>query len=719
LEKAMNNEQPWYQRARRWGQTNLTETDPLHDDLDFWRNHWKRTHVQGIIVNAGGIVAYYPTQFELQYRAAHLNDRDLLGDVVSAARQAGLAVLARMDSNRATSQFYKTHPDWFCINREGEPFQSGDRYVACVNGPYYKEYLPEIMREIIDQYHPDGFTDNSWAGAGRSTICYCEACQESFHDAVKRELPKTPDWKDPVYRQWIRWSFTCRLANWELNNRVTKEAGGSHCLWLGMLNANPVGTQGALVDLKSIGERSEIVMCDHQGRDALNGFEQNGLNGKLLHGLLGWEKQIPESMAMYVRGERAFRKASNPPEESRTWMIGGFAGGISPWWHHIGTSHEDRRQFDTAEPAMAFHVENEVYLYDRTPIANVGLVWSQDNTEFYGRDDRRERVALPWRGFTRALTRARIPYLPVHADHIARDAENLNVLILPHLGAMSDAQCDAIRDFVASGGNLIATGQSSRFDEWGEPRDDFGLSDVFGLHATDERHGPLAGSSGNWEGSEAHNYLRLGAAHRTDDVRHPLLSGFEKTEILPFGGTVEAVNPESDLTVVSTYIPAFPIYPPEFSWMRHPKTEIATVLTRPYRTGQRIVYFAADIDRCYARQHLPDHGDLLANAVRWAVHDRLPLTVEGPGYLDCHLFKQAHRLILHIVNLSGCTAWPGYVEEHISVGPIQVAIRLSAETLPASARLCVKGQAIDLVINRGWARFELASIGSHEMVVIE
>ena len=392
----INDNQPWYQRVRRWGQTNLTEIDPRTYDLDFWRAHWTRTRVQGIIVNAGGIVAYYPSRFDLQYRAAHLEDRNLFGEVVAEARKAGVAVLARMDSNRADARFYEAHPDWFCIDEKGTPFRTGDRYVACVNGPYYKEYLPDILREIIERYHPDGFTDNSWAGARRETICHCDACRRGFLAETGLGLPDTPDWDNPAYRQWIRWSLDCRLVTWELNNQVTKEAGGPRCLWLGMLNANPVGTQGALVDLRAIGERSEIIMCDHQGRDALNGFEQNGLNGKLLHGLTGWDKQIPESMAMYVRGERAFRKATNPPEEARVWMVAGFAGGISPWWHHIGAGHEDRRQFHTAEPVMRWHAENEPYLYGRTPVANAGLVWSQDNTEFYGRNDRRARVALPW-----------------------------------------------------------------------------------------------------------------------------------------------------------------------------------------------------------------------------------------------------------------------------------------------------------------------------------
>ncbi len=68
---------PWYRRTLRWAQTNITESDPERYDIAWWRQHWKRTQVQGVIINAGGIFAYYPSRFPLHHRAAFLGDRDL------------------------------------------------------------------------------------------------------------------------------------------------------------------------------------------------------------------------------------------------------------------------------------------------------------------------------------------------------------------------------------------------------------------------------------------------------------------------------------------------------------------------------------------------------------------------------------------------------------------------------------------------------------------
>ena len=59
---AQESSTPWYRHTYRWGQTNITEKDPVRYDIPWWREYWKRTEVQGVIINGGGIVAYYPEQ---------------------------------------------------------------------------------------------------------------------------------------------------------------------------------------------------------------------------------------------------------------------------------------------------------------------------------------------------------------------------------------------------------------------------------------------------------------------------------------------------------------------------------------------------------------------------------------------------------------------------------------------------------------------------------
>jgi hypothetical protein len=731
---------PWYRRAYLWGQTNITEKDPVRYDIAWWRQHWKRTQVQAVIVNAGGIVAYYPSRFPLHHRAEFLGSRDLFGELTKAAHDDGLFVMARMDSNRTAEDFFQAHPDWFARDGEGRPYRAADKYIACINSPYYDEYLPDVLREIVQRSHPDGFTDNSWAGMGRDNICFCANCDARFRAKTGRALPRRADWDDPAYRDWIMWNYARRLEVWELNNRVTREAGGPDCIWAGMNSGSVTAQARSFRDLKEICRRADIMMLDHQRRDDDTGFQQNGDTGKRVHGLLGWDKVAPESMAMYQSGPGYYRVASKPAAEARMWMIAGVAGGIQPWWHHVGAYHEDRRMYRTAEPVMRWWKNNERYLINRQPVATVGVLWSQRNTDFYGRDDAAERVDAPYTGVMHALVRARIPYVPIHADDIEQHRQALKLLILPNLGALSDAQAMSIRRFVEKGGSLFATGQSGLYNEWGDPRPDFALADLFGCHrigdtprlrARDATSGGAQSGGAFAPSPDSHTYLRLNPELRArvdgpragDEPapagsRHRVLRGFDETDILPFGGVLTPLALDAGGLVPLTFVPPFPTYPPETSWMRQPASDVpALILSR--HGAARVAYMPADIDRRYAREHLPDHATLLANVVRWAADDELPLVVEGPGLIDCHLYEQRGRMILHLVNLTSEATWRAPLNELIPVGPFIVKIRLAHQLTRRSASLLVAGMQRPVTLESGMAVIRIDSILDHEVLVIE
>ncbi len=713
---------PWHRRVLRWGQTNITEIDPTRYDIAWWRQYWKRTCTQGVIINAGGIVAYYPSKFPLHHQAEFLNGRDLYGELAAAAHADGLAVLARMDSNRAHADFHRAHPDWFAVDGDGQPYRAGELYVACINSPYYEEYLPGVLREIIERTRPEGFADNSWSGLDRNSICHCENCTRRFRAEASHDLPREKDWNSPVYRQWIQWNYARRLEIWDMNNRVTKAAGGPDCLWIGMNSGSVTSQCQSFRDFKGICRRAQIILLDHQARNNAEGFQANGQAGKLVHGLLGWDKLIPESMAMYQAGAPTFRLASKPEPEARMWLLDGIAGGLQPWWHHVGAYAEDRRMYHTAEPLLRWHQAHQSLLVNREPIVTVGVVWSQQNTDFYGRDNAGEVVDLPFRGMTNALVRARIPFLPVHIDQVEREQAKFSLLILPNIVGMSEEQCASIRKFVARGGGLMATGGTSRCDEWGDARHDFALSDLYGAHVV----------NGQRETTESlHTYLRLAPSGRAAldgpkaggepsiaGLRHPVLRGFEETDILPFGGRLDALRLDQRAQVLMTFVPPFPVYPPETAWMRQPRTDIPGLIVTDAASGGRVAFLPADLDRRFGRDNLPDHGNLLANLIRWTAKEDIPLVVEGRGLVDCHLYRQSDRIILHLVNLTSAGTWRAPVDELIPIGPLHVRIKMPPGLLPGKPRLLVSNEIVRLALRDRWATFEIKSVLDHEMVVL-
>jgi hypothetical protein len=370
---------------------------------------------------------------------------------------------------------------------------------------------------------------------------------------------------------------------------------------------------------------------------------------------------------------------------------------------------EDRRQFRTAEPVYRWHEANQKYLVDRRPIATIGVVWSQANTEWYGRDQAESRVLLPYRGIINALIRSRIPYLPVHIDHVGRE-DGLSLLILPNIGAMSDAQVEALKRHVSRGGALIATGETSLYDERGSRRNDFALADVLGVHAEDKKTRPVYG------GPADHSYLRISPDMGSGE-RHPILRGLEETNIVGFGGTIQKAQPAGGTNVPVTYIPDFPVYPPETSWMREPRTTIPAVVLR--QSGSRVAYLAADLDARFACDNLPDHLLLLQNIVRWAVSENIPLQVKGRGFVDCHLYEQPGRLILHLVNLTSAGTWRAPVDELIPIGPLEVTIRVRQGVRPQTAKLLVAGGPGSVTADGDWMAMRLPSILDHEVIVLE
>ncbi|MDR1161204.1 MAG: hypothetical protein LBK45_02585 [Tannerellaceae bacterium] len=243
---------------------------------------------------------------------------------------------------------------------------------------------------------------------------------------------------------------------------------------------------------------------------------------------------------------------------------------------------------------------------------SAGVIWSQRNTHFYGRDDAENNVNLPWQGIVQALIREGIPYQPLHVDDIDRDASRFSLLILPNYGSLSTQQAESIEGFVSNGGSVFATGETSLFDEEGWMRSDYALANLFKTHylaiaSTDKVYDP---------GRAYHTYLRL-----TDEY-HEILEGFELTDTLPFGGGLQALKTDAGVDVLATFIPEYPIYSPEMAWMREPDTDFPGLIAHTLPNGSRIAFMPAAIDRLFARFNLPDHGALLGNIIRWTYKTR-------------------------------------------------------------------------------------------------
>ena len=296
---------------------------------------------------------------------------------------------------------------------------------------------------------------------------------------------------------------------------------------------------------------------------------------------------------------------------------------------------------------------------------------------------------------------------------------------------MTDSQIASVKRFAEGDGGLLATGESSLYDEWGNRRSDYALGDLFGAHLENQHSGNSVAPLRKRAGETYHTYLRLtpelrrnfdgpqtGLEPQDSGDRHPVLKGFDETDILSFGGFLDPVKIDSSTEVLMTFIPPFPIYPPETAWMREPKTDIPGLILNTSSGGGRVAYLPADLDRQFGRYNLPDHGNLLANLIRWASKDNIPLAVECAGLVDCNMYQQKGRLILHLVNLTSAGTWRQPTDEYIPIGPVKVRVKLPEDVRGRSLQLLVSDQKISGKVEKGWVQFTIDSILDHEVVVV-
>jgi hypothetical protein len=288
------------------------------------------------------------------------------------------------------------------------------------------------------------------------------------------------------------------------------------------------------------------------------------------------------------------------------------------------------------------------------------------------------------------------------------DAEHLaafKTLILPNIAALSDAQGAQLREFVARGGGLIATSETSLHDEQGVKRKDFGLAGLFGVSFAGRTEGPMRNA-----------YLRLEHDAARD---HPLLAGLGDAPRIIHGVwrvevTANVAFPNPPLTL----IPSYPDLPMEKVFPRTPRTDIPQVFLREVGAG-RGVYFPWDIDRTFWEVLCGDHGRLMANAVRWATNEDPPVSVTGPGVLDVTAWQQQASLTVHLVNLTNPMMMKGPIREFLPVGEQRVRLRLPAGLKVRGVRLLVAGTTPVFREAAGTLEVTVPSILDHEVVAVD
>lgn len=689
----------WYWRAMRWLTMNLVQDDPGKFDPDFWLDYLKRAHVDAASWNSGGIIAFYPTQIPYHKRNEWLGDSDPLGYLIEGCRKMGLVVTARVDHHATYAETAKAHPEWISRDEKGtmQPhWAAPELYLTCTLGPYNEVFMTDVMREIVTMYRVDGFNHNRWAP---QRMCYCEWCRTAFRKASGLALPAKEDASAKGYAEYLVWRENRIFELWDGWNAAIRKVNPNAFVLPG------IGSERDKLNMSKVRARAKTLYLDYQGRRGLNAPWMAGKKGKEMTAVLGLN---PAGITFSVGHEEPHRWKDSVQSgaEIKMWVADGVANGLRPKMAKFAGTLHDERWLKPVEEFYTWLWQAEPYLRNEGyPLATVGFVYSQQTVRFYGEPKKRGHNEEDFsKGFYHAMIEARIPTDMVHEDLLEEsDLSRFRVLVLPGVACLSDKQCEVIRRFVQNGGSLVATFETSLFDEKGKPRANFGLSDVFGVKAAGPTQGPMQNS-----------YLRL-AKERS----HPVLAGFADARRLINGVYRVLVTPtttfaDQPLLLVAPY----PDLPMEEVYPRDLDKNVPELFLR--ETGKsRIAYVPFDLDRTFWEVLDADHGRLLANLVRWAAHGDIPVTVQGQGVLDVTVWRQKKSLAVHLVNLTNPMLMKGPVRELFPVGEQHVQLRLPDGVNPRQVKLLSAGVAPRTERNGNMLSVVVPRVELHEIIAID
>ena len=689
----------WFATMRRCGQINYNERDPLTMDTEAWGDYWASLKVDAVLLNGGGILAFYPTEVPYHRRSQFLGTRDLFGELVAAMKRRNIRAVARMDCNLAYEDALKAHPEWFERNQDGAPRPHAESpwlYATCMFSTYFTEQMSAIYREINQRYSIDGFFTNGWPSTGPLRVCYCENCRNLFAKLGGEPTAET-DISNPLYRNYYR-AYMDRIQEiWRLWDNIAREKN-SQSVYVGNLG----GGFDTVKDLKQLSSVAAWFNADHQGRAGETPIWNCAQQGRVAYSVMQG-RTITNVSGAYSNAQPVWRHVSKSPAELTLWMAQTTASGMVPWFHWLGGSPEDNRWREVGRSFFDWLAANEAHFRNRRTIADVAVLYPQRSVAFYSRpESKRPRYRGGptdyLQGLYYALLEGRFFFDLVHEGNL--DAANLtkyHALLLPNAAYLSEAQCEAIRQYVKDGGSLLATFESSRYSEWGEPRNDFQLADLFDAHVTSDVIGPHGNS-----------YARI-------EARHPVLEGFNGTALLP--GAENRVPISTAVPLTLSVVPAYPAFPPEMVYPRTPRTtEPAAVFQEKGKS--RIVYFAGDVDRTCWRSGNSDISQLLQNAIRWVRGPEPRVSINGEGLIEAFAWETEPGYALHLLNYTNPNMTHGAIRHTYTLGAQHVRFRVGKDRVVKSVRALRSAATLKFQQQAETVSFDLPDLADYELVAL-
>lgn len=661
---------------------------------------------------------YYDSKL-LKKRSPHV-PLDRMQKEIAEYKRLGIRILAVYPPT-LQGEVYETHLDWRRIATDTTTIPQVDMKkfghggMLCPLGPY-GDFFIDVLAEILEK-HPD-VDAFSFDGLHHGGACYCEHCRKNYKADTGKAIPKT-DLNDPEFRRYQVWADRKLEALVLKMQKRLKGMKPDVALVTWTTNAGRFGhflsvprNMPARMNLLFDAPDQELWLDEsNRGNSIVPAFG-------VAYAWAVTNHRVAFSEPYLMSHGNPYGKDSFPAHEIERRMMLCLTYGCQP---SIAVAQPPRMQ--TAMYAALDEVQKrKPWLTHKSPEPWAAVVMSDNTKTFYGRTSGKveERYLANVLGTFRACAEEHLPATVIEDWNLTpEELKKYAVLVLPNTACLDDRQLKAIDEYVRNGGGLVASLDASLFNEFGDPRPNFGLADAFGVDyrglpdataiAKEDLDVNFAKAIGPDYWEKRRNIFEARLVAKSFFLENEKLATYIGSDPVTFKGPAVRVKPRAGANVLGTI-------------GEHP-----AIVTRTHGNG-RVVYLPAGFDAGYYQYSYPYQRLIVKEAIAWAANGVAPpVRVEAPMCVHSTVMRQSkdgERLVVHLfnnVNTTGGHAFPNddvpLREETLPVHDIRVTFRPGTKL--KAVRLQPEGKLLEMKPTANGTSVIVPKLDIHAMVVAE
>jgi len=291
---------------------------------------------------------------------------------------------------------------------------------------------------------------------------------------------------------------------------------------------------------------------------------------------------------------------------------------------------------------------------------------------------------------------------------------------------LSDAHAELIRNWVANGGTLLASGKCGMRDEKHQERSNFALADVFGVDYVGEERKYAFDADGKPKEKFISTYI--------ESSGHELASKFDK-ETVGLPGPFVTVNRRTAEEVMRYRLPYMVEDKPNFHWYNWfsppPGSELGGSAVTCNKVGKgKAIYFGVPIFRSEANKSAYDDPVMHKGRPVW-IRDWIPALIRQlvPNpvaevrsepfseyvYGTCFWDKSQRYILVQVLNTMELIT----EGEHFKVPPVHISVDAQRLALAGARTVWPKEQALVVEHKQGRDQVILADCGTYTALYLK